>query len=142
MNLRKGERPNMGDNIEFLVEYQLGHMYWRYFMWNFAGRQNDIQGHGGKMHGNWKSGITFIDNMRIGDQSELPSDLQNNKANNNLYFLPLILGLLGIFFQYKRSKKDFSVVALLFFFTGIAIILYLNQPPIEPRERDYTSRDG
>lgn len=139
MNLRKGERPNMGDNIEFLWKYQLGHMYWRYFMWNFAGRQNDIQGHGGKMHGNWKSGISFLDEIRIGDQSKLPTELLNNKANNSFYFLPLILGLFGMFYQYKRSKKDFSVVALLFFFTGIAIILYLNQPPIEPRERDYTS---
>jgi hypothetical protein len=139
MGLKKGQRPSMGDNIEFLWKYQLGHMYWRYFMWNFAGRQNDIQGHGGKMHGNWKSGISFIDEMRLGDQSKLPKDIRENKANNSYYFLPFILGLLGLFFHYKKSKKDFSVVALLFFFTGIAIILYLNQPPIEPRERDYTS---
>lgn len=139
MNLRKGERPNMSDNIGFLFKYQLGHMYWRYFMWNFAGRQNDIQGHGGKMHGNWVSGISFIDKARLGDLSKLPDDIKSNKANNNYFFLPLILGLLGLVFQYKKGRKDFSVVALLFFFTGIAIILYLNQPPVEPRERDYTS---
>ncbi len=139
MGLRKGERPTMGDNIEFLWKYQLGHMYWRYFMWNFAGRQNDIQGHGGKLHGNWKSGISFIDEIRLGDQSKIPTEIKNNKANNNFYFLPLLLGLFGLFHQYKKNRKDFWIVTLLFFFTGIAIMLYLNQPPIEPRERDYTS---
>ncbi len=126
-----------GENIRFFVRYQIGYMYMRYFMWNFAGRQNDIQGHGEATKGNWISGISFIDNMRLGDQDKLPSDLKNNPAKNRYYFLPLILGLLGIFYQYKKSKKDLSVVSLLFFFTGIAIVIYLNQDPHQPRERDY-----
>jgi Protein O-mannosyl-transferase TMEM260-like len=139
MGIKGKRRPNMGDNIEFLWKYQLGWMYWRYFMWNFAGRQNDIQGHGDRFNGNWESGITFIDKMRLGDQSQIPYDLKENKAKNHFYLLPLILGIAGLVFQYRTNRAQFWTVAALFFFTGIAIMLYLNQPPVEPRERDYTS---
>ena len=139
MGIRGTRKPNMGDNIEFLWKYQLGWMYWRYFMWNFAGRQNDVQGHGSPYYGNWESGITFIDKMRLGDQSNIPAYLQENKAKNHYYLLPLLLGIAGLAFQYKTNRNQFWAVASLFFFTGIAIMLYLNQPPIEPRERDYTS---
>jgi len=129
-------KPTFGENIKFLINYQLGFMYFRYFMWNFAGRQNDIQGHGELANGNWVSGIPFIDNARLGDQSELP-DSWENKAHNKYYLLPLILGIVGIIYQYLRDKKDFWVVMLLFVLTGIAIVIYLNQTPIQPRERDY-----
>ncbi|MDR2938362.1 MAG: DUF2723 domain-containing protein [Prevotellaceae bacterium] len=130
--------PTFAENISFFLTYQVGYMYLRYFMWNFAGRQNDLQGHGESTKGNWISGIPFIDNSRLGgDQSLLPDSMKANKARNKYYMLPLILGLAGMFFQYKRSKKDFTVLALLFFFTGIAIVMYLNQNPIQPRERDY-----
>jgi hypothetical protein len=112
-------------------------MYFRYFMWNFAGRQNDIQGHGEVNKGNWLSGVNFIDEMRIGPQDNLPETMKNNRAYNRYYFLPFILGLIGLFFHYSRRKDDFSVVMLLFFFTGIAIVIYLNQYPQQPRERDY-----
>lgn len=119
-----------------MFRYQLGHMYFRYFMWNFSGRQNDIQGHGDFRYGNWISGIPFIDNILVGDQSVMPDTLKHDKANNKYYMLPFILGLLGMFYQYQRGKqgkKDFWVVMLLFFFTGIAIVLYLNQYPYQPR---------
>ena len=129
--------PTFAENLSFFFTYQIGYMYLRYFMWNFAGRQNDIQGHGEITNGNWISGIPFIDNARLGDQSLLPDSLKENKARNRYYLLPLLLGLAGMYFHYKRSKKDFSVLALLFFFTGAAIVMYLNQSPIQPRERDY-----
>ena len=130
-------KPTFIENWTFFFTYQLGWMYGRYFMWNFAGRQNDIQGHGGILNGNLISGIDFIDNARLGPQENIPSDLKNNKANNKFYFLPLILGLIGLFFQFNRSRKYGIIVFLLFFFTGIAIIIYLNQYPLQPRERDY-----
>jgi len=132
--------PSQLDNIRFFLSYQMNWMYWRYFMWNFAGRQNDIQGMGELEHGNWLSGISFIDNARLGDQSKLPSVLQSNKGHNVFYCLPLILGLLGFFWQAFRDKKgiqQFWVVFFLFFMTGIAIVIYLNQTPLQPRERDY-----
>ena len=133
-------KPTFGENLRFFFNYQLNHMYWRYFMWNFAGRQNDIQGHGGILYGNWLSGINLIDEARLGDQSNLPVRLANNKARNTYYFLPFILGLLGLFFQYNRGKegkKGLWVVFLLFLMTGFAIVVYLNQYPHQPRERDY-----
>ncbi len=132
--------PSFGQNISFFVNYQVWYMYMRYFLWNFAGRQNDIQGHGELHKGNWICGIPFIDNARLGDQSKLPDIYKNNPARNKYYFLPLILGLLGMFFQYKSGKdgkEGFWIVSLLFFLTGLAIVLYLNQTPMQPRERDY-----
>ena len=132
--------PTQWDNIKFFFIYQLNYMYWRYFMWNFAGRQNDIQGQGEIEHGNWITGISFIDNMLIGDQTLLPSELKNNKGHNVFYCLPLILGLIGLFWQaYKGEKgiQQFWIVFFLFFMTGLAIVLYLNQTPQQPRERDY-----
>ena len=134
------QKPTFGQNLKFMFRYQLGHMYLRYFMWNFSGRQNDIQGHGDFRYGNWITGIPFVDNMLVGDQSMMPDTLKHDKANNKYYMLPFILGLLGMFYQYQRGKqgkKDFWVVMLLFFLTGIAIVLYLNQYPYQPRERDY-----
>ena len=134
------QKPSFGQNLSFMFRYQLGHMYFRYFMWNFSGRQNDIQGHGDFRYGNWITGIPFVDNILVGDQSLMPDTLKHDKANNKYYMLPFILGLLGMFYQYQRGKqgkKDFWVVMLLFFFTGIAIVLYLNQYPYQPRERDY-----
>ena len=134
------EIPSYTDNIRFFLSYQMNWMYWRYFMWNFAGRQNDMQGHGELEHGNWLSGFDFIDDLRLGNQDLLPSDLKNNKGHNVFYCLPLILGLLGFFWQAFRDKKgiqQFWVVFFLFFMTGIAIVIYLNQTPVQPRERDY-----
>ena len=131
--------PTQWDNIKFFFIYQLNYMYWRYFMWNFAGRQNDIQGQGEIEHGNWITGISFIDNFLVGDQSLLPSELKNNKGHNVFYCLPLLLGLIGMFWQaYKGNKgiQQFWVVFFLFFMTGLAIVLYLNQTPQQPRERD------
>jgi len=133
-------KPSFGENLRFFFNYQVNFMYWRYFMWNFVGRQNDIQGHGGVLYGNWLSGIKFIDEARLGDQDNLPAQLANNKARNTYYFLPFLLGLLGIFFQYNRGvegKKGLWVVFLLFIMTGLAIVVYLNQYPHQPRERDY-----
>ena len=132
--------PNQWENIKFFFSYQLNFMYWRYFMWNFAGRQNDIQGSGEIEHGNWITGIPFIDNLRVGNQELLPQDLKNNKGHNVFYCLPLILGLIGLFWQAYHSQRgiqQFWVVFFLFFMTGIAIVLYLNQTPAQPRERDY-----
>ena len=139
LNLADGEKPNFINNITFFVNYQVNWMYLRYFMWNFAGKQNDVQGfaQGNVRDGNWISGVSFIDNMRLGDQNTLPDSIKHNKANNKLFFLPLILGLIGIFFHYTKHKKDFLVTGLLFFFTGFAIVLYLNQAGNQPRERDY-----
>ena len=132
--------PSQIDNLRFFFSYQMNFMYWRYFMWNFAGRQNDVQGFGEAEHGNWISGIPFLDNLRLGDQSKLPDDLKENKGHNVFYMLPLLLGLIGLFWQAYRGKKgirQFWVVFFLFFMTGIAIVLYLNQTPTQPRERDY-----
>ncbi len=143
--------PTMFENLKFFFSYQVNFMYWRYFMWNFAGRQNDLQGHGEAEHGNWITGISFIDDMMLGDQSKLPTVLKENKGHNVYYALPLLLGLLGLFWQVDRSsrgangeKKDinegvkqFWVVFFLFFMTGLAIVVYLNQTPLQPRERDY-----
>jgi len=133
------QKPTFSENLRFFVRYQVGYMYMRYFMWNFAGRQNDIQGHlkTDLLKGNWLSGIPFIDNARLGDQSKLPDTLKNNWARNEYYMLPLLLGLLGMFFHYKNHKKDFSVTLTLFLLTGLAIVIYLNQTPYQPRERDY-----
>ena len=148
--------PSQIDNIRFFLSYQCNFMYWRYFMWNFAGRQNDIQGNGEPEHGNWISGFSFIDNALYGDQSKLPDDLKENKGHNVFYCMPLILGLIGLFWQawYTRKRKvmkngveteetlpigiqQFWVVVFLFFMTGLAIVIYLNQTPMQPRERDY-----
>ncbi len=131
------DKPTFGQNLSFFFKYQLGHMYMRYFMWNFVGRQNDIQGHGNNSDANWISGINFIDEARLGSQQGLPDGSDNNKAKNKLYFLPFILGLIGLFYHIKKDKKNAFVVGLLFFFTGIAVVVYLNQKPFEPRERDY-----
>ena len=132
--------PTQWENIKFFFRYQLNFMYWRYFMWNFAGRQNDIQGSGEIEHGNWITGIPFIDNWLVGDQSLLPQELKDNKGHNVFYCLPLLLGLIGLFWQAYHGQKgvqQFWVVFFLFFMTGIAIVLYLNQTPSQPRERDY-----
>ena len=132
--------PTQWENIKFFFSYQLNWMYWRYFMWNFAGRQNDLQGGGEIEHGNWITGISFIDNWLIGDQSQLPTELKENKGHNVFYCLPLLLGMLGLLWQAYRGQKgiqQFWVVFFLFFMTGIAIVLYLNQTPQQPRERDY-----
>lgn len=145
--------PTFGENLKYFFRYQINHMYWRYFMWNFAGRQNDIQSFGlnyagyepssvsngtkDLIHGNWITGIDAIDAWRLGPQDNLPEDLANNKGKNRLYCLPLLLGLAGLVFHIKRRPKDAFVVFLLFFMTGLAIVLYLNQPPNQPRERDY-----
>ena len=132
--------PTQWENIKFFINYQVNFMYWRYFMWNFVGRQNDIQGHGEIEHGNWITGINFIDKMLVGDQTLLPAELRDNKGRNVFYGLPLILGLVGLFWQAgrgKRGARQFWVVMMLFFMTGLAIVLYLNQTPMQPRERDY-----
>lgn len=128
-------KPTFGENITYFLRYQVGHMYMRYFMWNFSGRQNDLEGHGGIKNGNWITGINFIDSAQLGNQ-DLPSSMENS-ANNKFYMLPLILGLVGFFFQLYRDPKNTLVVALLFVMTGLAIIVYLNQYPFQPRERDY-----
>lgn len=132
--------PTMMENLRFFLSYQCNFMYWRYFMWNFAGRQNDVQGNGELEHGNWLTGISWFDNLRLGDQSKLPDDLKNNKGHNVFYCLPLLLGLIGLFWQAYRGQRgirQFWVVFFLFFMTGLAIVLYLNQTPMQPRERDY-----
>jgi len=129
--------PTFGQNLRYFFRYQIGHMYWRYFMWNFAGRQNDLQGkYGDLIYGNWISGITFLDEMRLGPQTDLPSDF-DNKARNKFYFLPLILGIVGLVFHFRRRSYDAWVVTLLFLMTGLAIVIYLNQHSPQPRERDY-----
>ena len=132
--------PSQWDNIRFFLSYQCNFMYWRYFMWNFAGRQNDMQGNGEPEHGNWITGISFIDNWMLGDQSKMPQELKDNKGHNVFYCLPLLLGLIGLFWQAWRGQRgirQFWVVFFLFFMTGLAIVLYLNQTPQQPRERDY-----
>ena len=135
-----GQMPSQWDNLNFFMSYQINFMYWRYFMWNFAGRQNGYQSNGEKEHGNWLTGIPFIDNAMYGNQKELPNELQQDKTHNVFYMLPLLLGLLGLFWQAFRGDKgvkQFWVVFFLFFMTGLAIVLYLNQTPMQPRERDY-----
>ena len=135
-----GEMPTQFENLRFFLSYQINFMYWRYFMWNFAGRQNDVQSKGELEHGNWITGFSFIDNALYGDQSLLPQSLRENKGHNVFYCLPLLLGLLGLFWQAYRGEKgirQFWVVFFLFFMTGLAIVLYLNQTPGQPRERDY-----
>jgi len=129
--------PTFSENLKFFFKYQIGFMYMRYFLWNFAGRQNDIQGHGEIQHGNWISGISAIDNARLGNQDLLPKPLKNNKGRNMYYFFPLILGLIGMYYMFIKNQRDFWVLLLFFFMTGLAIVLYLNQPPYQPRERDY-----
>ncbi len=133
---RSKRRPTFGENLNFMLSYQFGYMYGRYFMWNFVGKQDDIQGNLDN-HGNWLSGISFIDNFRLGSQKNLPDDVLENKGRNTYYFLPLILGLIGILFHLKNDKNDFYLLFLFFAFTGLAIIFYTNPKPFEPRERDY-----
>ena len=132
-------KPTMGANLAYFFDYQLNWMYWRYFMWNFVGRQNDIHSPspGNIFHGNWESGIKFIDNARLGDQSDAPASLAQNKGKNHYFFLPLILGIIGLCFQFGRDRRGCWLNFLMFFMTGIAIVLYLNQPPFQVRERDY-----
>ena len=132
-------KPTMGANLAYFFDYQMNWMYWRYFMWNFVGRQNEIHSPtpGNIFHGNWESGIGFIDRARLGDQSNAPEVLKNNKGKNHYYFLPLLLGLLGLCFQFGKDKRGCWLTFLMFFMTGIAIVLYLNQPPYQVRERDY-----
>jgi hypothetical protein len=129
--------PTFMENMRFFFRYQLGHMYFRYFMWNFSGRQNDIQGDGNIQNGNWITGIKFLDAARLGPQDNLPKSITENKGRNKYFALPLLLGLLGAWFYYQRHRKDFWIVTLLFVMTGAAIIVYLNEVPITPRERDY-----
>ncbi len=137
VGLKKGEKPSYADNINFFLKYQIGHMYVRYFLWNFVGRQNDEQGVGDRFDGNWLSGIGFFDSMRLGPQSNLPDAVANHPARNTYYFIPLLLGLLGLVFHFTNDRKRAFVVTLLFLFCGVAIIIQGNSPPIEPRERDY-----
>ena len=130
-------RPTFLENLRFFFNYQLGHMYWRYFMWNFAGRQNDIQADGSILNGNWLSGIALFDMPRIGPQDDIPLHFKNDAGRNRYFMLPLLLGMIGLIWQLRRDAKYFWVVTTLFFMTGIAIVLYLNQTPLQPRERDY-----
>ena len=135
-------KPTYTENLRYLFSYQLNHMYWRYFMWNFAGRQNDQQGYGGSLKGNWISGIGFLDDFRLGgDSSKLPDSIKNDKSRNTYYMLPFLLGLLGILYQVKKGEKrgyeNLIIVGALFILTGVAIVIYLNQYPMQPRERDY-----
>jgi hypothetical protein len=131
------EKPSTWDNLSFMFEYQFGYMYWRYLMWNFAGRQNDIQGKYDNLDGNWLSGISFIDELHLGSQENLPTDVLNNKGRNMYFFIPFILGIIGLLFHANKDLKSFYVLLALFLFTGIALKIYLNERPFEPRERDY-----
>ena len=131
------EKPSFFDNLRYMFDFQMGYMYWRYFMWNFSGRQNDLQGKLDPINGNWISGIPFIDNWRLGPQDMLPSELANNKGKNKYYMLPLLIGILGFAFLYRKDPKRFWVMLLLFLFTGLALKVYLNERVFEPRERDY-----
>ena len=134
---RKNKRPSFADNLAYFFNYQINHMYIRYFMWNFAGKQNDIQSHGSITEGQWLSGITFFDEWRLGPQTNLPTSEKNNPGRNHFYMLPFLLGLIGLVYHYNKNNKDAWVVSLLFIFTGLAIVVYLNQYPYQPRERDY-----
>ena len=136
-NVTGFDPPTYGDNMRFFFTYQLGLMYWRYFMWNFAGKQNDLQGSGNVRDGNWLTGISFIDNQMLGDQSRMPASSTSNKAHNKLFLLPFVIGILGCVYQFSRDRRDWVVNFLLFFMTGIAIDIYLNMPGLQPRERDY-----
>lgn len=131
------EKPPFGKNLKFFFNYQIGHMWWRYFMWNFAGRQNDFQHRYETTKGNWLTGIDFLDRMRLGPQSNLPYHMKNNPARNTYYLLPFILGLVGLYFHFKQDGRNAWIVTLIFLFTGLAIAVYLNHKPFEPRERDY-----
>jgi Protein of unknown function (DUF2723) len=131
------DKPATIDNFTFMFEYQFGYMYWRYLMWNFVGRQNDIQGKYDNLDGNWISGIPFMDSIHLGSQNNLPSDVANNKGRNAYYFLPFILGLIGLMYHASKDRKSFYVLLVLFLFTGFALKIYLNERPFEPRERDY-----
>jgi len=131
------EKPSFANNIKFMVEYQFGYMYWRYLMWNFVGKQNDNQWKGDALNGNWISGIKAFDEKRLGNQSQLSSDMKNNKGRNTYYFLPFLLAVIGIVFHIRKDLKSFYVLLALFLFTGIALKIYLNERPFEPRERDY-----
>jgi hypothetical protein len=137
LNIPEGKKITFNQNVNFLLSYQLGFMYWRYFFWNFVGRQSDNQGFGNIVDGNWMSGVDGVDKMRLGPQTNLPDDVANNKARNQYFFLPLLLGIIGLIWHYKKSKEDAIVVTTLFLFTGFFIILYLNFPAHQPRERDY-----
>ena len=137
LNIPEGEKPSFAKNLQFLTSYQLGFMYFRYFLWNFAGKQDDVQGFGDKRNGNWLTGIKSVDNLFLGNQDQLPISITNNAGYNRFYALPFILGLIGIIYQYRKSQKDALVILLLFFSTGMAIIIYLNQSPMQVRERDY-----
>jgi hypothetical protein len=133
-------KPTFAENLRFFFTYQVGHMYMRYFMWNFVGRQNDVQGHGSFIHGNWISGIDILDSPKVGPRDKMPGFMKNDPSRNTYYFLPLLFGLIGMFYQYNRGKsgkEGFTVTMLLFAFTGLAIVVYLNQTPYQPRERDY-----
>ena len=131
------EKPSFWSNLQFMFEFQMGYMYWRYLMWNFTGRQNDKQGNYDVLNGNWISGVPFIDDIRLGNQNEIDEDAKNNKARNTYFFLPFLLGLVGLYFLYEQDPKRFWVLLLLFLFTGLALKVYLNERPFEPRERDY-----
>ncbi|MDX5326951.1 MAG: DUF2723 domain-containing protein [Bacteroidota bacterium] len=133
----ENEKPTFGDNLRFFFNYQLGYMYFRYFMWNFAGRQNDEQGHMELTKGNWISGIPFVDSIRLGPQDNLPSEIKDNPAHNKYFLLPFILGLVGLYFQFKNDWRDAWATLLFFLFTGVAVVIYTNHKPFEPRERDY-----
>lgn len=137
LNLGPNDEPSAGDNFSFFMGYQMNWMWWRYFMWNYAGRQNDVEGQGDPKNGNWISGIKALDKGRVGDLDKMPDGFRNNGARNQLYFLPFILGVMGLVYQFNRNKREGFVVALLFFFTGIAIGIFLNMTPAQPRERDY-----
>ncbi|WP_026450877.1 glycosyltransferase family 117 protein [Aequorivita capsosiphonis] len=131
------KKPSFIQNMKFMFEFQFGYMYWRYFMWNFTGRQDDVQGQYTDLHGNWLSGVKFIDELRLGSQDNLPSDVKDNKARNTYFFLPLILGIIGLVFHFKNDQKSFWVLLVFYLFTGLALKIYLNERPFEPRERDY-----
>jgi hypothetical protein len=137
LNLADGETPSFTKNLNFLFSYQMGFMYWRYFMWNFAGKQNDFQGQGSQSEGNWLTGVKPLDELRLDKQSKLPLSITSNEGYNRFFALPLIIGLAGLLFLYRRNRNDLIVITTLFFFTGLAIILYLNQDPLQVRERDY-----
>ena len=137
LGLAKDETPTASDNMKYFMQYQMNWMWWRYFMWNYVGRQNDVEGQGEPRNGNWISGIKAIDKHRVGDLDLMSKGYRDNGARNELYFLPLILGLMGMFFHFKKDKKNAIVVLVLFFFTGAAIGIFLNMPPVQPRERDY-----
>ncbi|MEJ7559075.1 MAG: DUF2723 domain-containing protein [Pedobacter sp.] len=137
LHMEPGETPGFFQNLGFFTSYQLGFMYWRYFFWNFVGKQNDIQSTGPSNDGNWTSGIKPLDQLRLGNQDKLPPSIIDNEGHNKFYGLPLALGIIGILFMYRKNRNDLAIIATLFAFTGLAIIVYLNQDPMQVRERDY-----